>query len=121
MAVLASGGINLETEEIEFSIRTKVRQGLGISPESLSGFGPGHVLSPQYVLGGTLSEPLLVRPDRVLKTGVTLGAAWLTGGVTVLVQGLFDRWPSQDVCGKAATRFGKSIQSKKSVTPESTD
>ena len=121
MAVLASGGINLDTEELEFSIRTKVRQGLGISPESLSGFGPGHVLSPQYVLGGTLSEPLLVRPDRVLKTGVTLGAAWLTGGVTVLVQGLFDRWTSQDVCRKAATRFSKSIQSKTSVAPESTD
>jgi len=99
VTVLAAGTIDLATEEIAIAIRPKAREGLGISTVSLAGI--------YYRLGGTLAKPVVkAASERILKTGVTLGAAWLSSGLTVLAKGLFDRLGDKgDVCKNAAHRF----------------
>jgi hypothetical protein len=99
VTVLAAGTIDLATEEIAIAIRPKAREGLGVSTVNLAGI--------YYRLGGTLAKPVVkAASERILKTGVTLGAAWLSSGLTVLAKGLFDRLGDKgDVCKNAAHRF----------------
>ncbi|HIG13961.1 MAG TPA: AsmA family protein [Gammaproteobacteria bacterium] len=99
VTILAAGTIDLATEEIAIAIRPKAREGLGVSTVNLAGI--------YYRLGGTLAKPVVkAASERILKTGVTLGAAWLSSGLTVLAKGLFDRLRDKgDVCKNAAHRF----------------
>ena len=99
VTVLAAGTVDLATEEIAIAIRPKAREGLGVSTVDLAGI--------YYRLGGTLAKPVVkAASEPILKTGVTLGAAWLSSGLTVLAKSLFDRLGDKgDVCKNAANRF----------------
>lgn len=67
-------------------LRVKQREGIGIS---LAG-----VINPYFKVGGTLASPALVLDK---KRGFHTGAvAALTGGLSILAQGVWDRYLSQD-------------------------
>ncbi len=80
------GTVNLATEALDFSFRVKQREGIGIS---LAGVG-----NPYIKLGGTLASPALALDK---KRGFLTGAvAALTGGLSILAQGVWDRYLSRD-------------------------
>ena len=88
---LIRGGFSLKDESVVFLINPKARKGFGISAAHLTNF---------YRVGGTLLDPKIqADPEGVLKTGATWGLAALTAGLSILAQGLFDKFTgSQDVC-----------------------
>ena len=86
LAVASVGTVNLATEAIDLSFRVKQREGIGIS---LAG-----VVNPYVKVGGTLASPAL---ELDTKRGFLSGTvAVLTGGLSILAQGVWDRYLSQD-------------------------
>ena len=86
VAIAGLGSIDFGTEALDLSFRTKLRQGLGISVTS--------VVNPYLKMGGTLGKPAL-KIDA--KSGlVSGGVAFLTGGLSILAQGVWDRYLSAD-------------------------
>jgi uncharacterized protein involved in outer membrane biogenesis len=86
MSVASVGTLNLATEQIDFSFRTRQREGLGIS---LAG-----AVNPYFKVAGTLGQPALHIDT---KRGFFAGAvAALTVGVSILAQGVFDRYLAAD-------------------------
>ena len=87
------GNINLKTETINVGAQSKPRKGLGINIGGLAGLV--HV-------GGTLANPKII-PDPV-GVATTYGHRYLavaTGGLWLLVKGLWDRsQANSDVCAK---------------------
>ncbi len=83
ITVVGGGAINLKTEEIDLGIRPHAREGLGI--------GAGQ-LAELVRLRGTLARPE-AKPSTLaaVKTAATVGAAFATGGLSLLAGGLFDR------------------------------
>lgn len=93
LMIVGSGNINLETEELDLTIRTKTREGLGLSL--------GGVVNSLLAVGGTISEPALTIDPAGSVT--TAGAAVATGGLSVLAKGLWDRLSAEtDICNEAA-------------------
>jgi len=88
---LVRGGFSLKDESIVFAVKPKARKGVGISAATLTNV---------FRLAGTLTEPRREADlEGVAKTGATWGLAAITGGLSILAQGLFDRFTgSQDVC-----------------------
>ena len=89
--ILGSGQIDLASENLDIVFSSKARKGLGISPNTIV-----KILK----VGGTLREPELVGdPGGFLSTGVSLAAAIVTGGLSLLAQGLLDKEvANSDVC-----------------------
>ena len=89
LAVASVGAANLATEALDFSFRVKQREGIGIS---LAG-----VINPYVRVGGTLASPTLMIDKR---RGLISGTfAALTGGLSILAQGFWDRYLSrEDYC-----------------------
>ncbi len=83
MNIVGSGTINLRTEEIDLALRGQPRDGVGLSAGAL-----GNLVR----VSGTLSAPA-AGMDAVgaLKTGASVGAAVVTSGISLLVQGLYNR------------------------------
>ena len=104
---LIRGGFSLRDESMVLLINPKARKGFGVSAANLTNF---------YRVGGTLLKPKIeADPGGVLKTGVTWGLAAATAGLSILAQGLFDKFTgSQDVCGMA----DKNQQKLLAETPE---
>ncbi len=86
LAVVSVGTLNLATEALDFSFRVKQREGIGIS---LAG-----VINPYIKLGGTLASPALELDKR--RGFLTGTVAALTGGLSILAQGVWDRYLSAD-------------------------
>jgi len=91
---LIRGGFNLRDESVVFLVNPKARKGLGISASKLTNF---------YRIGGTLLEP---RPEPdvwgVAKTAGAWGLAAWTGGLSIPVIALWDRFTGdKDACGIA--------------------
>jgi hypothetical protein len=88
---LIRGGFSLKDESIVFAVKPKARKGVGISAATLTNV---------FRLAGTLTEPRREADlEGVAKTGATWGLAAITGGLSILAQGLFDKFTgSQDVC-----------------------
>ena len=91
---LIRGGFNLRDESVDFLINPKARKGFGISAAKLTNF---------YRIGGTLLEP---RPEPdvwgVAKTAGAWGLAAWTGGLSIPVIALWDRFTGdKDACGIA--------------------
>ncbi len=86
LAVASVGMLNLATEALDFSFRVKQREGIGIS---LTG-----VINPYIKVGGTLASPALVIDKRRGFISGTVAA--LTGGLSILAQGVWDRYLSRD-------------------------
>ena len=89
LAVAGVGTLNLATEVLDLSFRVKQREGIGISVSS--------VVNPYIKVGGTLASPALVLDK---KRGLLSGTvAALTGGLSILAQGAWDRYlPQEDYC-----------------------
>ncbi|GJL82110.1 MAG: hypothetical protein DHS20C01_17440 [marine bacterium B5-7] len=81
--LLGEGKINLSDESLEMVFIPKAQEGLGFNTSGLMKF---------IGVGGTLSKPV-IRPDAkgLLKSGASIGAAWLSGGMSLLLQNMFDR------------------------------
>jgi uncharacterized protein involved in outer membrane biogenesis len=83
LSILGGGTVNLATERIDLGARPKPREGLGLSVSGLVDF---------LRLGGTLKHPQPVTDTAGIATaGAKVGAAVVTGGLSVVVEGLFDR------------------------------
>ena len=89
LTTLATGKVNLATEEIDMGVRAKPREGLGVS---IGG------LTTSFVrIGGTLKSPDLVFDTKGAAT--TTGVAVATGGLSLLAKGLADRLTAAaDIC-----------------------
>lgn len=100
MNVIGSGTINLGTEAIDLALRAQPRDGVGLSAGAL-----GNVVR----VGGTLASPA-PRMDAVgaLKTGASVGAAVATSGISLLVQGLFNRVTADKSPCKTALKVKRS-------------
>jgi uncharacterized protein involved in outer membrane biogenesis len=89
LTIISSGDINLDTEVIDMTLSTKTREGFGVSL--------GGVVNSFLKLGGTLGAPS-VGVDAAGSV-TTTGVAVMTGGMSVLAKGLFDRVSAEaDLC-----------------------
>ncbi len=83
MEIIGDGTIDLSDETLSIGFSPSSRAGVGVNVGSLVKF---------LKLGGTLADP---RPTAdaagLLKSGVAVGAAMSTGGVSILAEGVFKR------------------------------
>ena len=88
LAIVTWGKLNFENERLDLSIQAAPREGIGISL--------GSVANSFLKLGGTIKSPQL----QISKTAsVAAGAAVVTGGLSLVAKGLWDRVKAQgDIC-----------------------
>jgi hypothetical protein len=86
-----SGEIDLKTEQINISVESKPRKGLGLSAGALASL---------VQFGGTLANPTItLNPVGVAKTGAHAALAVSTGGLSLLATGLLTTATSeQGIC-----------------------
>ncbi len=94
VTLVGGGTIDLSDESIKILIAPKARKGFGISTSSIA---------KMIRIGGSLSDPKVeVDPAGIFKTGVALGAAIVSSGLSLVAQGLVDRVRANlDVCETA--------------------
>jgi uncharacterized protein involved in outer membrane biogenesis len=86
LVVASVGTVNLATEALDLSFRIKQREGAGISI--------AEVVNPYIRVGGTLASPALTIDK---KRGFWAGTfAAVTGGLSILARGVWDRYLSAD-------------------------
>ena len=86
LTAVSVGTVDLETEALDVSFRTKQREGVGFSLTT--------AVNPYIKLGGTLAKPSL---QLDLKRGIVSGTvAVLTGGLSILAEGVWDRYLAAD-------------------------
>jgi hypothetical protein len=88
--VAAGGRINLRDEGLDVTFKSQARRGIGVSASK--------AFEPYVKLGGTLSDPRLVLDaEGAMVAG---GAAVATGGLSIILGGLWDRWiaAAKDPC-----------------------
>ncbi len=92
MDIVSSGTVDLRNESIDFSFKTAARTGLGLSA--------GELLNQYVKVSGSLAKPrLTINPTGTLVYG---GAAFATGGLSILATTLWDRLSRQkDPCAAA--------------------
>ncbi len=106
MKIVGGGVINLDTEELEIGFSPSAKKGVGVNIGSLVKF---------VRLGGTLKNPHPeADPVGMLKSGAAIGAAVSTGGLSLLVEGLFKRATSS---GSACNQ----VLSEKAVQDDAVD
>jgi len=89
LTTLASGQIMFDTENLDVTIRSKPREGIGVSI--------GGLTASFLKVGGTLKSPQLMLDAK--GTATTTGIAVATGGFSLLAKGLADRLSaSADIC-----------------------
>lgn len=83
MTVVGSGNIDLNSEQLDIGLKTHAREGLGVSVSNLASF---------IRIGGTLANPQPTTDlSSAVGTGLKVQSAIVTGGLSLLAQGLFDR------------------------------
>jgi len=94
MKIVGGGVIDLSSEELEVGFSPSAKKGVGVNVGSLVKF---------VRLGGTLKNPHPeADPVGILKSGAAIGAAVSTGGLSLLVEGLFKRaTTSGSACNQA--------------------
>ncbi len=94
VTLLGSGEISIKNEGLKLEIAPKPRKGFGISASSFA---------KMIRLGGTLSDPdVEASATGFFKSGAAIGAAFFTGGLSLIGQGLLDRLKAnEDVCAIA--------------------
>jgi uncharacterized protein involved in outer membrane biogenesis len=103
--VVSTGSIDLRNEAIDFNFKTAARGGLG--------FSAGELLNAYVKVSGTLSKPYLTVDAK--GTLVNGGAAFATGGLSILATTLWDRLSRQkDPCAAAVAEAGRRSAAKKS-------
>lgn len=85
--IALGGTVDLNTEGLDLVFNTRSRTGVGISASK--------ALTPYLKLGGNFSYPSLgVNAKGVVVSG---GAAFATGGLSILAEGMWDRWVATSV------------------------
>ena len=106
--VMSTGSVDLRSEAIDFNFRTAARGGLG--------FSAGELLNSYVKVSGTLSRPHLTIDAR--GTLVNGGAAFATGGLSILATTLWDRMSRQrDPCAAAVTEADRRWSARRSWLP----
>ena len=102
--IISNGSVDLRNEAIDFNFKTSARGGLG--------FSAGELLNAYVKVSGTLSKPYLtVDPKGTLVNG---GAAFATGGLSILATTLWDRFTRQsNPCEAAVAESDKRASTKK--------
>ena len=82
--VIGGGSVDLGAETLDLNLALEPREGVGLSL--------GSTLAGMIAIRGTLMEPVVeARAEGVAVAGAKVGAALLTGGLSVLAGALFDR------------------------------
>jgi uncharacterized protein involved in outer membrane biogenesis len=102
--IVSTGSVDLSSEKVDFNFKTAARGGLG--------FSAGELFNSYVKVSGTLSKPYLtVDPTGTLVNG---GAAFATGGLSILATTLWDRVTRQkDPCAAAVAEADRKAQTKK--------
>ncbi len=114
MNVVGSGTVNLKTETLDLAVRPRAKEGLGIGVGGLAGL---------VRIEGTLAEPRVgIDEMGVAKTGVSVGAALATGGLSLIAEGLFDKMtegapPCQVALGKVSPATASSAAPAQQPAP----
>ena len=103
MKIVGGGVIDMKTEELEIGFSPSAKKGVGVNVGSLVKF---------VRLGGSLSNPHPeADPVGILKSGAAIGAAVSTGGLSLLVEGLFKRAAnSGSACNQALKDAPDSVE-----------
>ncbi len=103
--LVSTGAVDLRNEAIDFNFKTAARGGLG--------FSAGELFNSYVKVSGTLSKPhLTVDPKGTLVYG---GAAFATGGLSILATTLWDRVTRQkNPCAAAVAESDRRTAAKKS-------
>jgi hypothetical protein len=89
LTLIASGNVNFQNEQLNVTLRTKTREGFGVSL--------GGVANSFVRLGGSLQNPRIQLDPA--STVTTTGVAVATGGLSLLAKGLWDRVSAEaDMC-----------------------
>ncbi|WP_424946560.1 AsmA family protein [Candidatus Spongiihabitans sp.] len=94
VTLLGGGEIKLGDEKLKLVIRPKARRGFGINVNSIA---------KMIRVGGTMKHPRIeADPKGLVESGIALGAAIASGGLSLLAQGLYDKTRANaDVCRMA--------------------
>jgi hypothetical protein len=107
MDIAIAGTVNLHDESLNMGFNTRSRRGLGISASK--------AITPYFKIGGTLANPRLVLD--VKGATVSGSAAVATGGLSIIAEGLWDRWvrtagnPCERLITQASEQTDKSYES----------
>ena len=86
LTILGKGGVDFDTENIDFNWTLKSRQGIGLP-------SVGSVVNPYVSLGGTLSSP------QIQVKALDAAEATATLGLAIVFKGLYDRITAENnVC-----------------------
>jgi hypothetical protein len=106
------GDLQLSDESLNISVRSKAR-GLGMSATTLiEQSGLSTIYSPLYRIVGTLLRPQVESDPEgsdLIETGVKLGAAWATGGTSVVLLSLIDRLAIEPVGCEGARERARGL------------
>jgi AsmA family protein len=87
--VIGEGSINLKTEQLDIGITPKAKEGIGLNLGQLAGL---------VRLRGTLANPApKADTEAALKSGLSVGTAAATGGLSILAEGLLDGDSGSDI------------------------
>lgn len=96
--IVGGGDIDLKTEKLNIEFNTKPRKGVGISADMF--------VTPFVKIKGTMASPTVGLNEK--GTLLTGGAAVATGGLSLLLKGIFDRATAEgDKCEKALEMAGQ--------------
>ncbi len=110
LAIIGTGKVNLQTEKLDLRFNPKSKRSLGASLSSLA---------KAVKLGGTLSRPQPeISAAGLAETGLSVGAAVSTGGLSLLAEGLLDDVTADQACRNARGAFQGS-HNKAELNPQS--
>ena len=96
LLIVAGGTLDLNTEKLNFEFNTKPREGVGVSADMF--------VTPFVSLEGTLASPRIGMNET--GTLLTAGAAFATGGLSILYKGIADRATGgMDHCKETMGKF----------------
>jgi hypothetical protein len=99
MDIASGGSIYLENEKLDLGFSTRSRKGIGISA--------GKAITPYFKIGGTVANPRLVMDAKGV--AISGSAAVATAGLSILAEGLWDRWVATagNPCEKLIDKISK--------------
>ncbi len=112
--LLGGGSISLPRERVDLVFRPWPREGIGLSA--------GAVVGAVSVTGPLDNPRAGLTDEAALRGGATAGAAFLTGGLSLIAQGLFERSRGDAPCQQAAgTRSAATSRSVGASTEKTLD
>ncbi len=116
VTILADGKLNLKTEALNFGIRPKPKEGVGIKGVGKVSVSLGEFTSP-WRLKGTLASPSLGvgKAETILTAGKAAGFTALLGPAGLAGLFVSGSLGDKDPCAKAMELTGEGVVEKKSI------